>query len=142
MRRAAKECQLPSIHGRMAGRQPRRQPLKPDPKSGTHTMQESLLLPASAPASAIATVNDTDLMREVAELVVSALNLDTPAADIQPDAPLYGDGLGLDSIDILEIALVLSKHYGLQLRADHEDNTAIFQSLRSLTEHIALQRNK
>lgn len=81
-------------------------------------------------------------MREVAELVVSALNLDTPAADIQPDAPLYGDGLGLDSIDILEIALVLSKHYGLQLRADHEDNTAIFQSLRSLTEHIALQRNK
>lgn len=105
-------------------------------------MQESSLLPASASASAIATVNDADLMREVAELVVSALNLDTPAADIQPDAPLYGDGLGLDSIDILEIALVLSKRYGLQLRADHEDNTAIFQSLRSLTEHIALQRSK
>ena len=105
-------------------------------------MQASSLLTTSAPVSATATVNDTDLMREVAELVVSALNLDTPAADIQPDAPLYGDGLGLDSIDILEIALVLSKRYGLQLRADHEDNTAIFQSLRSLTEHIALQRSK
>ena len=81
-------------------------------------------------------------MREVAELVVTSLNLDTVAADIQPDEPLYGDGLGLDSIDILEIALVLSKRYGLQLRADHEDNTAIFKSLRSLSEHIALQRTK
>lgn len=122
----------------MEGQLPRRQPLKPDPESGTHTMPESSLSPAAA--SAFAT--DTDLMREVAELVVSALNLDTAAADIQPDEPLYGDGLGLDSIDILEIALVLSKRYGLQLRADHEDNTAIFQSLRSLTEHIALQRSK
>lgn len=121
---------------------PRRQPLKPDPQSGTHTMPESSLLPAAAASSASATVADADLMREVAELVVSALNLDTAAADIQPDEPLYGEGLGLDSIDILEIALVLSKRYGLQLRADHEDNTAIFQSLRSLTEHIALQRSK
>lgn len=81
-------------------------------------------------------------MREVAELVVSSLNLETTAAAIQPDDALYGDGLGLDSIDILEIALVLSKRYGLQLRADHEDNTAIFKSLRSLSEHIALQRTK
>ncbi len=98
-------------------------------------MQES-------PISSVAASSDADLMREVAELVVSSLNLDTAAADIQPDEPLYGDGLGLDSIDILEIALVLSKRYGLQLRADHEDNTAIFKSLRSLTEHIALQRTK
>ncbi|MDP1742551.1 MAG: phosphopantetheine-binding protein [Polaromonas sp.] len=106
-------------------------------------MPESSLLPAAAASSsASATVADAGLMREVAELVVSALNLDTAAADIQPDEPLYGEGLGLDSIDILEIALVLSKRYGLQLRADHEDNTAIFQSLRSLTEHIALQRSK
>ena len=81
-------------------------------------------------------------MLEVAELVVSSLNLETAAADIQPDDALYGDGLGLDSIDILEIALVVSKHYGLQLRADHEGNTAIFKSLRSLSDHIALQRTK
>jgi acyl carrier protein len=100
-------------------------------------MPESSLKPAAAPAAA-----DAALMLEVAELVVTSLNLETAAADIQPDEPLYGDGLGLDSIDILEIALVLSKRYGLQLRADHEDNTVIFQSLRSLSDHIALQRTK
>lgn len=80
------------------------------------------------------------LLAEVAELVVSALNLETAASDIVPDEPLYGDGLGLDSIDILEVALVVSKKYGLQLRADHEDNTKIFTSLRSLANHIASQR--
>lgn len=85
---------------------------------------------------------DDTLMREVAELVVSALNLETAAADIVADAPLYGDGLGLDSIDILEVALVVSKRYGLQLRSDHEDNTRIFSSLRSLADHIATQRTQ
>ena len=85
---------------------------------------------------------DAALLLEVAELVVSALNLEVGAADVQADEPLYGDGLGLDSIDILEIALVLSKRYGLQLRVDHEDNHAIFQSLRSLSNHIAAQRTK
>ena len=100
--------------------------------------------PSSQPsaAHAAAPAADAGLMREVAELVVSSLNLETAAADIRPDDALYGDGLGLDSIDILEIALVVSKRYGLQLRADHEDNTAIFLSLRSLSEHIALQRTK
>ncbi len=80
------------------------------------------------------------LLSEVADLVVKSLNLEVAAADIQPDEPLYGDGLGLDSIDILEVALVVSKHYGLQLRADHDDNTKIFSSLRSLADHIAAQR--
>jgi acyl carrier protein len=80
------------------------------------------------------------LLSEVAQLVVSALNLETAPADINPDEPLYGEGLGLDSIDILEVALVVSKKYGLQLRADHEDNTRIFTSLRSLADHIASQR--
>ena len=85
---------------------------------------------------------DAALLLEVAELVVSALNLETPAGDVQADEPLYGDGLGLDSIDILEIALVVSKHYGLQLRADQDDNHAIFHSLRSLSDHIAAHRTK
>lgn len=85
---------------------------------------------------------DAALLLEVAELVVSALNLEVAATDVQADEPLYGDGLGLDSIDILEIALVVSKHYGLQLRADQEDNHAIFHSLRSLSNHIAAQRTK
>ena len=87
-------------------------------------------------------VADSALLLEVAELVVSALNLEISATDVQPDEPLYGDGLGLDSIDILEIALVVSKQYGLQLRADQEDNHAIFLSLRSLSDHIAAQRTK
>ena len=87
-------------------------------------------------------VADAALLSEVAELVVSSLNLEIAAVNIQADDPLYGDGLGLDSIDILEIALVVSKRYGLQLRADQEDNTSIFQSLRSLGNHIAQQRTK
>lgn len=85
---------------------------------------------------------DAALLLEVAELVVSALNLDVAAADVQADEPLYGDGLGLDSIDILEIALVVSKRYGLQLRAGQDDNHAIFLSLRSLSNHIAAQRTR
>jgi acyl carrier protein len=85
---------------------------------------------------------DAALLLEVAELVVSALNLEVSAAEVAADEPLYGDGLGLDSIDILEIALVVSKHYGLQLRAGHEDNHAIFHSLRSLSDHIAAHRTK
>ena len=85
---------------------------------------------------------DAALLLEVAELVVNALNLEVTATDVQPDEPLYGDGLGLDSIDILEIALVVSKRYGLQLRADQDDNHAIFHSLRSLSDHIAAHRTK
>lgn len=92
--------------------------------------------PASSPTA------DATLLLEVAELVVSALNLDVGAPDIQADDPLYGDGLGLDSIDILEIALVVSKRYGLQLRAGQEENHAIFLSLRSLSNHIAAQRTQ
>lgn len=83
-----------------------------------------------------------DLLREVAELMVSALNLEISAAAIGPDDPLYGEGLGLDSIDILEVALVVSKRYGFQLRADDEDNVRIFRSLRSLCAYIQAQRTK
>ncbi len=95
----------------------------------------------TAPATSIHPA-DAALLREVAELVVTALNLEVAAADIDPDAPLYGDGLGLDSIDILEVSLSVSKQYGLQLRADHADNAQIFSSLRSLTHHIAAQRSQ
>lgn len=83
---------------------------------------------------------DLALENEVAELIVQALNLEVAAADIDPEAPLYGDGLGLDSIDVLEVALVVSKRFGLQLRADNEDNHTIFSSLRSLTRHIGALR--
>jgi acyl carrier protein len=86
------------------------------------------------------TTADTPLLQEVAALLVDALNLDTAAADIDPQAPLYGDGLGLDSIDILEVALVVSKRYGFQLRSDDEQNVRIFSSLASLADHIAAHR--
>jgi acyl carrier protein len=82
------------------------------------------------------------LAHELAELIVAALNLELAPADIDPDTALYGEGLGLDSIDILEIALVVSKHYGVQLKADSEDNQRIFRSLRALAEHIAAHRTK
>ena len=81
-----------------------------------------------------------DLQREVAQLLIESLNLEVKADQITPDAPLYGDGLGLDSIDVLEVALVVSKRYGLQLRSDSADNQHIFSSLRSLCDYIATQR--
>jgi acyl carrier protein len=87
-------------------------------------------------------VSPATLTREVAGLIVQALNLDVAPADIDPDKPLYGEGLGLDSIDILEIALVVSKHYGVQLRADSEDNARIFASLRQLADYINAHRTK
>jgi acyl carrier protein len=80
------------------------------------------------------------LEREVAALMVDALNLDVGPDQIDPQAPLYGEGLGLDSIDILEVALVVSKQYGFQLRSDDENNVRIFSSLRSLAQHIAQHR--
>lgn len=83
-----------------------------------------------------------DLQREVAELLVECLNLEVTAGQIIPDAPLYGEGLGLDSIDVLEVALVVSKRYGLQLRSDGADNRQVFSSLRSLSDYIATQRTR
>ena len=83
-----------------------------------------------------------NLLPEVAEMIVEALNLEMTPAEIEPDAPLFGEGLGLDSIDVLEIALAISKRYGFQLRSDNEDNVRIFSSLRTLASHIAAQRSK
>lgn len=83
----------------------------------------------------------SDLEKEVGQLIIDALNLeDVTLADIDPQAPLFREGLGLDSIDALEIALAISRQYGFQLRSDDENNARIFASLQSLTEHIAAQR--
>lgn len=85
----------------------------------------------------------TELEQAVAELLVDALRLDTPATQIDPTAPLFGDaGLGLDSIDMLELSLAISTHYGFQLRSDNPDNTKIFASLRALCAHIDTHRSK
>ena len=77
---------------------------------------------------------------ELAKLMVTALNLEISASEIDPTAPLYRDGLGLDSIDILELSLAISKEYGVKLRSDDENNTKIFSSLRSLSSHIQAHR--
>jgi acyl carrier protein len=98
----------------------------------------------------------TPMEREVAELIVSTLNLELPVAGISPTAPLFdataeevapGDdaaprGLGLDSIDALELALAISQRYGFQLKSDDERNHQIFASLRSLAAYIEKHRTK
>ena len=86
------------------------------------------------------TMNAQEL--DLAALIVSSLNLEMDASEIEPEAPLYKDGLGLDSIDILEIALAISKTYGFQMRSDDRDNIKIFSSLRNLSQHIQTHRTK
>jgi len=79
---------------------------------------------------------------EIACFIVSTLNLEVASDFIDPDSPLYGDGLGLDSIDILELALAISKQYGFQMKSDDIENKTIFSSLRHLAAHIAANRTK
>lgn len=75
--------------------------------------------------------------RELADLLVESLNLeDVEAGAIDPEAPLFNTGLGLDSIDALELALAISKKYGFQLRSDSDENRRIFASLRALSAHV------
>lgn len=95
------------------------------------------LILSSTASAAVATVR-----RELAMLITEALNLEVAPEDIDPAAPLYGEGLGLDSIDILEVALVISKQYGIQLKADSEANHTIFRSLNALSEFVAAQRTQ
>jgi acyl carrier protein len=79
---------------------------------------------------------------ELAQMVVTTLELELRAEDIAPTAPLFGDGLGLDSIDVLEIALAVSRQYGVKLRSDDEDSPKVFSSLRSLNQHIQAHRTR
>nr|WP_068639831.1 phosphopantetheine-binding protein [Variovorax soli] len=99
----------------------------------------SLTAESSKPSAGGAN-EQSPLENELAVLLVEALNLEVAAADIAPEAPLYGEGLGLDSIDILEVALEVSRRYGFQLRSDDERNQQIFSSLRSLAAHVAQNR--
>ena len=83
----------------------------------------------------------TDAEREMAQLLVESLNLeDVAAAEIDPDAPLFNAGLGLDSIDALELSLAISKRYGVQLRSDNDGNRRVFASLRALSDHVQQHR--
>lgn len=79
---------------------------------------------------------------ELAKAITVGLNLDITPEEINPNAPLYGEGLGLDSIDMLEISLVVSREYGVQLRSDGADNLKVFSSLRNLNNYIQNHRTK
>lgn len=82
----------------------------------------------------------TDLELEIATLLVESLNLEVLPSEIEPEAPLYQDGLGLDSIDLLEISVILTKRYGVQIKSDDPDITHIFTSLRSLASTVLERR--
>jgi acyl carrier protein len=91
--------------------------------------------PQEAPGS------QTPAERELAELIVASLGIDwVAAADIDPQAALFGGDLGLDSIDALELALAISRRYGFQLRSDDPDNRRIFSNLRELAAHVERHR--
>lgn len=79
---------------------------------------------------------------EVAQLITEAVNLDMDPSEIDPEQALYREGLGLDSIDLLEISLVVSKKYGFQIRSGDPDNIKTFSSLRALTHTIETRRTK
>ncbi len=86
--------------------------------------------------------NLTPMQLQVATLVVDALNLDIAPADIELDMALFYDGLGLDSIDALELVLEISRNYGFEMRAEDEEINNIFASLKSLADHIEKNRVK
>ena len=79
---------------------------------------------------------------ELAKLIVGTLSLEIAPEEIDPEAPLFGEGLGLDSIDALEVALAVSRTYGFELRSDDERNGRIFASLDTLARHIAAHRTR
>lgn len=90
----------------------------------------------------LSTHSQTVPERAVAELLVNALQLEVAADAIAPDMRLFGEGLGLDSIDALELALAITRAYGFELRSDDERNHQIFASLRSLAGHIEAHRTR
>lgn len=86
--------------------------------------------------------NLTDFEREVAQLIIESLNLeDVEVDDIDPEAALFNEGLGLDSIDALELSMSLSTSYGVKLRSDNPDNQKIFSSLRNLAAFVEANKN-
>ena len=90
--------------------------------------------------SDLASPAQTPFESEIAALIVRSLSLDVAASDVVPEAPLYGEGLGLDSIDILELALAIAQTYKVQTEAGDPKNLEIYKSLRALAAHVAANR--
>lgn len=81
--------------------------------------------------------NTLNSEQELARLIIDSLNLEDIAPEqIDPIAPLFGEGLGLDSLDMLELSMAIDQKYGVKLRSDDPENIKVFASLRSLYEHI------
>ena len=78
---------------------------------------------------------------ELLALLEESLNLDLGDESVDPEAALFGDGLGLDSIDALELSMAISRQYGVQLRSDNPDNERIFGSLEALAAHVQQHRS-
>lgn len=84
-----------------------------------------------------------DLEKELATLMIGELNLEDIQLDtLSADTPLYGEGFALDSIDILEVALLISKKYGFELRSGDPENKKIFASLGALAAYVAAHRTR
>ena len=82
------------------------------------------------------------LEAEIAKLIVQTLNLKIDVVQIQPEQPLFREGLGLDSIDALELSLAISQFYGYEIQSDDPEAVSIFASLRSLCRSIEKNRTK
>ena len=92
------------------------------------------------PGAAAQTPHPSELERELKELIVEALKLeDVNADEIDSDAPLVGEGLGLDSIDILELAMAVQKRFGVRAQADDAENQKIYASVKNLAAFIVEQ---
>ena len=97
---------------------------------------------ASVQTSSVQAPGQSAFELEIARLIAEVVNLECAPEQVEPEAPLFGEGLGLDSIDLLEIALAVSQNYGFSLRSDDPDNRRIFSSLRAFAAHIARHRSK
>jgi acyl carrier protein len=93
------------------------------------------------PGEAAANLSQSELERELKQLIVDALKLDdTAPEDIDSDEPLVGTGLGLDSIDILELAMAVHKHFGVKTGSDDSQNREVYGSVRALAAFILAQK--
>ena len=83
-----------------------------------------------------------ELIEELKASIIEALNLeDLTPADIDADAPLFGEGLGLDSIDALELIVLMERNYGIRLK-DAAAGRQVFQSVRVIAEYVMAHRTK
>ena len=97
---------------------------------------------SNVPSASASAADQSPLESELAQVLVEALNLDVAPADIDPSASLFGDGLGLDSIDALELGLALQKRYGVSMSADSEQTRQHFRSVQALAAFVSANRKQ